>query len=91
MIYIQFERGDPKVPNTTARVLAYYTVVQQRQLRAKWLLCSTIFLRLSEKNVRRIQNSFERSPRKSIRRESRELGMSQQTVWRISRRRLLFN
>jgi len=41
--------------------------------------------------VRRIQESFERSPRKSTRRESRELGIPQPTVWRVLRRRLLFN
>ena len=35
-------------------------------------------------------NSFERSPRKSTRRGSRELGIPQPTVWRVLRRRLLF-
>jgi len=43
MIYITFERGGPKSSNTTARALAYRKPVQQRQLRAKWLLCSTRF------------------------------------------------
>jgi len=47
--------------------------------------------RVSEENVRRIQESFERSPRKSTRRVSRELGILLPTVWRVSRRRLLFN
>jgi len=47
--------------------------------------------RVSEKNVRRIQESFERSPRKSTRRASRELEIPQPTVWRVLRRRLLFN
>ena len=42
MIYIMFERGGPKFSNTTARALAWRTVVQQRQLRAKWLLCSHV-------------------------------------------------
>jgi len=65
--------------------------MQQRQLRAKWLPCSTIFLRVSEENTRRIEESFERSPRKSTRRASRELGIQQPTVWRVLRRRLLFN
>ena len=37
--------------------------------------------RVSEENVRRIQESFERSPRKSGRRASRELGIPQPTVW----------
>ena len=45
---------------------------------------------VSEENVRRIQESFERSPRKSTRRASRELGIPQPTVWRVLRRRLLF-
>jgi len=47
--------------------------------------------RVSEENVRRIQESFERSPRKSTRRASRELGIPQQTVWRVLRRHLLFD
>jgi len=42
-------------------------------------------------NVRRIQESFERSPRNSTRRASRELGIPQPTVWRVLRRCLLFN
>ena len=36
--------------------------------------------RVSEENVRRIQESFERSPRKWTRRASRELGIPQPTV-----------
>jgi len=47
--------------------------------------------RVSEENVRRIQESFDRSPRKSTRRASRELGIPPPTVWRVLRRRLLFN
>ena len=47
-------------------------------------------LRVPEEIVRRIQESFERSPRKSTRRASRELGIPQPTVWRVLRRRLLF-
>jgi len=35
--------------------------------------------------------SFERSPRKSTHRASRELRIPQPTVWRVLRRRLLFN
>ena len=120
------------------------SAVQQRQFRAKWLLCSTRFFafvsslklsrrllysvrfvfvstfnlqtrksicrwnhqfeqigclckgkssglpRVSEENVRRIEESFERSPRKSTGRASRELGIPQPTVWRVLRRRLLF-
>ena len=46
--------------------------------------------RVSEENVRRIQESSERSPHKSIRRASRELGILQPTVWRVLRRRLLY-
>jgi len=47
--------------------------------------------RVSEENVRRIQESFERSPRKSTRRASTELGIPQPTVWRVLRCRLLFS
>jgi len=144
MIYITFERGCPQFSNTTAKALAWRTAVQQRQLRAKWLLCSTRFFafvssskpsrrllctvrfvfvsvfnlqrgrafvvgitnlstqtvcvkassgrpRVSEENVRRIQESFERSPRKSTRRASKELGITRPTVWSVLRHRLLFN
>jgi len=116
--------------------------MQQRQLRTKWLLCSTRFFcfrefiktgsttavqrafrlsfnihpttrksicrwnhqyeqigclckgkssgrpRVSEENVRRIQESFERSPSKSTRKASRELGIPQPTVLRVLRHRL---
>jgi hypothetical protein len=48
IIYITFERGGPKFLSTTARALVYRTAVQQRQLRAKWLLCSTIFFCVHE-------------------------------------------
>jgi hypothetical protein len=41
--YITFERGGRKFSNTTARALNYCTAMQQRQLRAKWLLYSTRF------------------------------------------------
>jgi len=44
--------------------------------------------RVLEENVRRIE---ERSPRKSTRRASRELGIPQQFFWRLLRRRLIFN
>jgi hypothetical protein len=47
-------------------------------------------LRVSEENVRRIQERFESSPCKSTRRASRELGIPQPTVWRVLRRRLQF-
>jgi len=47
--------------------------------------------RVSEENVRRIQESFERSPHKSTRRASRELGIPQPTVWCVLRSRLLLN
>jgi len=47
--------------------------------------------RVSEENVRRIQESFECIPRTSTRRASREFGISQPTVWRVLSRRLLFN
>jgi hypothetical protein len=43
VIYITFETGGPKFSNTTRRALAERTAVQERQLRAKWLLCSTRF------------------------------------------------
>jgi len=46
---------------------------------------------VSEENVRQIQESIERSPRKSTGRASRELRIPQPTGWRVLRCRLLFN
>ena len=46
--------------------------------------------RVSEENVRRVEESFERSPSKSTGRASRELEIPQPTVWRVLMRRLLF-
>ena len=43
MIYITFKREGHKFRNITTRALVYWTAIQQRQLRAKWLLCSTGF------------------------------------------------
>jgi len=48
-----------------------------------------IFLRVSEENVRRIQERFERSPRVNPSSEQRTWNTS--TVWRVLRRRLLCN
>jgi len=45
---------------------------------------------VSQENVRRIEDSFERSPSKSTGRASRELGIPQPTGWRVLRRSLLF-
>jgi hypothetical protein len=47
--------------------------------------------RVSEDNVRHIQESFECSPCKSTCRASRELWIPQPTVWRVLRYHLLFN
>jgi len=47
--------------------------------------------RVTEENVKRIQENFGSSPRKSTRRASVELGIQQPTVWRVLRRRWLFN
>ena len=47
--------------------------------------------RVSEEKLRRIQASFEHSPRNSTRRANRELRIPQPTVWRVLRRSLLFN
>ena len=46
---------------------------------------SSVRPRVSEENVRRIEESFERSPRKSTSRANRELGIPQPTVWRVLR------
>jgi transposase len=51
---------------------------------------STERSRVSEENVARIRECFERSPRKSTGRASRELGLPQNSVRRVLRRRLLF-
>ena len=43
---------------------------------------------MSEENVQRVRDSFLRSPKKSVRKASRALGMPVMTVWEILRKRL---
>lgn len=45
--------------------------------------------RVSDENTERIRETFACSPRKSLRRASRELQMPHQTIWKVVRRRLL--
>ena len=42
----------------------------------------------STETIEKVQNIFQRSPRKSIRRASRELQMSSTSVWRVVRKHL---
>ncbi|PSN48858.1 hypothetical protein C0J52_17022 [Blattella germanica] len=44
--------------------------------------------RVSEENVQRVRDAFVRSPKKSVRKASRELVMSVMTVWKVLRKRL---
>ena len=50
MIYMAFERGGPKLSNTTTRALAQRTAVQQRQLRANGYHAAQYFLRAKNLN-----------------------------------------
>ena len=43
---------------------------------------------VSEENVQRVRDSFLRSPKKSVRKASCELGMPVMTVWKVLRKRL---
>ncbi|PSN44358.1 hypothetical protein C0J52_19621, partial [Blattella germanica] len=44
--------------------------------------------RVSEENVQRVRDAFVRSPKKSVRKASRELTMPVMTVWKVLRKRL---
>jgi len=91
MIYITFERGilnfqmPPLERSPSAQPCSNVSWEQNGYYVVQY------FLRVSEENVRWIEERSERSPRKSTRRASRELGIPQPTVWRVLRRRLLFN
>ncbi|GBM52585.1 hypothetical protein AVEN_84075-1 [Araneus ventricosus] len=64
-----------------------------RQFRETGCLCkgkSTERQCVSEEILERVRQSFVLSPQKSTVRASRELGISQNTVWNISRRQLRF-
>ncbi|PSN49713.1 hypothetical protein C0J52_16348, partial [Blattella germanica] len=43
--------------------------------------------RVSEENVQRVRDAFVRSPKKSVRKDSRELAMPVMTVWKVLRKR----
>ena len=63
-----------------------------RQFEETGCLCkgkSTGRPHVSENNVQRIRECFQRSPRKSTSRASWELRIPQTTVWRVLRRRLI--
>jgi hypothetical protein len=45
---------------------------------------------VSDDNIERVHEAFQRSPRKSVARASRELGMQKITVRKVLRKRLCF-
>ena len=75
-------------PPTRKSISRWFTQFQQTGSVCKRK--STGRPRVSEEDVRRIEASFVRSPRKSTRRASRELGTPHTTVWTVLRRRLLY-
>jgi hypothetical protein len=46
--------------------------------------------RVSDVNIERVREAFQRSPRKSVATGSRELGMPKMTVWKVLLKRLCF-
>jgi hypothetical protein len=46
---------------------------------------------VSDDNIESVHEEFQRSPRKSVARASRELGMPEMTTWKVLRKRLCFN
>ncbi|XP_046662972.1 uncharacterized protein LOC124355862 [Homalodisca vitripennis] len=64
-----------------------------RQFEEKGCLCKGKISgrpRTSDEMVQTVRQTYERSPRTSTRRASRQLGMPHMTVWRVLRRRLLY-
>jgi hypothetical protein len=79
----QFQSGSPCKTN----ILRWY-----RKLQEKGCICkgkSPGRPRMSEKNVNRIKESYARSPRKSLSRGSRQLGISQTTLRIVLCKRLI--
>jgi len=91
MIYIKFEAESLKFLNTPLERSLSEELCSSVSWEQNGYYAAQQFLRVSEENVRRIQESFELSPRRSTRRASRELGIPQPTLWRVLRRSLLFN
>jgi transposase len=46
--------------------------------------------RVSDDNIERVREAYQRSRRKSVARASRELGMPKMTVWKVLRKQLCF-
>jgi hypothetical protein len=44
--------------------------------------------RVSDDNIEKVREAFKRSPRNSVARASRELGMPKMTVWKVLHKRL---
>ncbi|PSN49705.1 hypothetical protein C0J52_05333 [Blattella germanica] len=51
-------------------------------------LCKGKSVRVSEDNVQRVRDAFVRSPKKSVRKASRELAIPVMTVWKVLKKRL---
>ncbi|XP_067125590.1 centrosomal protein of 120 kDa-like [Centruroides vittatus] len=47
--------------------------------------------RVSDANIKRVREAFQRSPDKSLSKASRELSMSKNMVWKVLHKRLCFN
>jgi hypothetical protein len=45
---------------------------------------------VSDENIERVREAFQRSARKPVTKGSRELGMQKMTVWKVLRKRLCF-
>ena len=83
-----FRREYGHEPPCKQSILRWY-----RQFKDTGCLCkgkSTGRPTVPDETVERVRESFVRSPQKSTARGSRELGIPQQTVWKILRRRLKF-
>lgn len=83
-----FRRKYQQEPPCKQSILRWY-----RQFRDSGCLCkrkSTGRPQVTDETVERVRETFVRSPQKSTARGSRELGLPQQTVWKVLRRRLHF-
>ena len=91
MIYMLFERRSHDFQILLLERSSNTQPCSSVSLEQNYYYAAQEFLRVSEENVRWIQESCECSLRKSTRRASRELEIPQLTVWRVLRCCLLFN
>ena len=85
-VQCKFRTGFSKQPPDRRTIQKWHAKFKEEGC---WCSQKRIALSSSTETIKRVQNIFQQSPRKSIRRASSELQMPSTTVWRVVRKHLI--